>query len=77
MSGRCCLAVAMVLLVSAGLASAQQKVGELRGIGQATVYVMPDTAEVYFSVRAEDKSWLRRGSRLPPGWRRCWRPSAS
>ena len=56
MCRRCFLWVAAMLLVSAGLASAQQKVGQLRAVGAATVYVMPDTAELSFSVRAEDKS---------------------
>ena len=52
----CFLAVAVLLLVGAGLASAQQKVGELRAVGEVTVYVMPDTAQVSFTVRGEDKA---------------------
>ena len=56
MHKHCLLAAAGLLLVSAGWASAQQKVGELRSLGSATVYVMPDTAEVSFTVMGEDKT---------------------
>jgi uncharacterized protein YggE len=48
-----------VLLLACGTlpaAAAEVQPGEIRSLGQATVYVMPDTARVQFSVIAEDKS---------------------
>lgn len=50
--------IAVLLIACAGLSAAAAEVqpGEIRSLGQATVYVMPDTARVQFSVIAEDKS---------------------
>lgn len=53
-------AILMSLLLIAGstlsVAAAEVQPGEIRSLGQATVYVMPDTARVQFSLIAEDKS---------------------
>ena len=47
--------VLLLSLLGVTVHAAEPQPGEIKSVGQATVYVMPDTARVQFSVIAEDK----------------------